>query len=244
MFTGGTVVRIRLRPWRLWALGSKIIFGVLMFAIPVAVVAYFADQRDTGSTGAALKVISAGTALAALFVAAYTAYSAAVRGKKKDTLEAWSKWSDDSHVARAEVSRVFGLEEITVEQAKALAGEFEMKDKDGRGLTVEKRQEMRRYVAQDILNGLERLAVGVELGIYDEKVLRLLGATIIARTWERFEPYVREKREQGPDKKRQSKAYTELHVLYQIMEEPRLIQTLRGSRKSVDTARLKALRNR
>lgn len=244
MFTGGTVVRIRLRPWRLWSLGAKILFGVLMFTVPVAVVAYFANERDTHSTGAALKIVSAGTALAALFVAAFSAYSGVVRSKKKDTLEAWSKWSDDSRVARTEVSDIFGLEEITVDQAKALAGDFEMKDKDGRGLTIEKRQEMRGYVAHDILNGLERLAVGVELGIYDEKVLRLLGATIIARTWERFEPYVKAKREQGSNKARQSKAYTELHVLYQIMEEPRLIQTLRGSRKSVDTARLIALRHR
>jgi len=238
MFTGGTVIRIRFRPWGLWSLGKKMLAGVLVLAIIIGVSAYFAKlTRESIFTA-----VAAAVAVGALFVASYSAYSATVRAKKKDTLEAWNSWSDDYRAARRELTRDLGMGEISDEQAKALVvGDTELKNKQGTTLSEEKRKLLDDHVC-DMLNGLERLAVGVELGIYDEAVLRLMGGTIIARTYERFEPYIDATRQANSTRKRQSRAYTELTVLYHLIEEPRRIASWRSSQKTVDTARLKALR--
>lgn len=260
MFTGGTVLRIRFRPWGLWSLGKKVLAGVLVLAVIVFGAAVLARvQREATFTA-----VAAGIAVGALFVTAYSAYSAAVRVKKKDTLEAWNKWSDDHREARRRLTRELGEGEITEEQARILADDTpkppavkpsrryrnqaastqsvpQLKNRRGEAMPDEVVRRLQNDV-DDVLNGLERLAVGVELGIFDEAVLRLLGGTIIARTYERFEPYIDAVRESSSTKKRQSRAWSELSVLYHMIEEPRRIASWRSNRKSIDNARLKALR--
>jgi hypothetical protein len=110
----------------------------------------------------------------ALVVTALSAYRTAARTKRKDTLEAWIKWSDDTRGARRDVTRVLGAGKVTLDQAEALIGGpgGELRDKHGTLLEESERRKLSDQ-AQDILNGLERLAVGVQLGIYDVAVLRL-----------------------------------------------------------------------
>ena len=58
---------------------------------------------------------------AALLVTAFSASRASVRTKRKDTLEAWIKWSDDAREARRYVTRVLG-EELTKPRMSKLNG--------------------------------------------------------------------------------------------------------------------------
>lgn len=213
--------------------------GVVLLTAVVVGAAYLAELRKESIFTASAAAIAVG----ALFVTAFSAYASANRGKKKDTLEAWNTWSDDHREARRRLTRELGMSEISEEQATALADptRARLKNKDGDVVSDETLKQLRGDVC-DMLNGLERLAVGVELGIYDEAVLRLMGGTIIARTYERFEPYIDATREAGSTRKRQSRAYTELTVLYNMIEEPRRIASWRSSQKTIDTARLKALR--
>lgn len=228
-----------MKSWRLWSTKWKATAGVIALVVIGAVAAYFAKE----SSEAVFPAVAASVAVGALFVTAYSSYSGSTRAKKKDTLEAWNQWSDGSRAARRRVTRLVGVDEFTEAQGKALAtgASQQLSGKDGVILNEEQFNELKDDV-HDILNGLERLAVGVELGIYDEAVLMLMGGTIIARLYERFEAYIEALRKSESTKTRQSKALTELTILYHMMEEPRLKKTLEGNRREVDKARLKALR--
>lgn len=226
-----------MKSWSLWSTKTKVFWGVVALLIIGGGSAYLAGLRKE----AVVPAIAATAAIGALFVTAYSAYSTAARARKKDTLEAWREWSVSSRDARRRLTSALGMEDITKEQGKALAVGDELLGSKGETLTGPEYTQIKDDV-RSTLNGLERLAVGVELGIYDEAVLRLMGATIIARTYERFEPFIVALRESESTKQRQSKAYTELSILYQMMEQPRLTEMLQGNQQKVDTARLKALK--
>jgi Domain of unknown function (DUF4760) len=196
-------------------------------------IADFGDQTRQTIFPAAVAVAAGG----ALVVTALSASRAAARVKRKDTLEAWVKWSDDTREARRDVLRVLGEEQFTPDQAKALAGDAgdELRDKHNTVLDEAERRKLSDEV-HDILNGLERLAVGVRLGIYDVAVLRRMGRTIIALHCERFEPFIKVKQNAKPTTERGSGPYTELAVLYRMIEGPRLIKMLRGRGRSLDAA--------
>ncbi len=227
---------LKVRSWRLWSLKSKLIACTLLLGAVVGVAAYYAKLTQEPLFGA----ISASLAVGSLFVAAASAYSAVIRAKRKDTLEAWKAWSDGHSQARRYVTDVLGAAEISDAQALALTANHTLQDKNGKDLSSDDRQKLREHIA-DILNGLERLAVGVELGIYDEDVLRLIGGTIIVRTFERFEPYIINRRTRATTRTRQSRAYTELEVLVKMIESTTLKERIQGDQRAIDDARLKAL---
>lgn len=158
----------------------------------------------------------------------------ALRVKRKDTLEAWNKWSDDTRDKRRIVSDVMGIDEISEDQARALTEDYPLHHlKTGEQLSHNERRVQREHVV-DILNGLERLAVGVKFEIYDLAVLRQIGATIIVRYFQKFEPYIVARRKKATDKTRQSRAYVELEELVKVIKDG-------DDKQAIDEARLEAL---
>lgn len=68
---------------------------------------------------------------------------------------------------------------------------------------------MYRSILQ-VLNGLERLAVGIERNIYDAQTVRELGATIVVKQHAQLENYIYFKQTAADKDKRQQKAYVAL----------------------------------
>nr|WP_139093866.1 hypothetical protein [Mycobacterium malmoense] len=213
--------------------------GVIILLAAGGAAMYYAELSKESVFPAAAATIAVG----ALFVTAYSAFNSSARLRKKDSLEAWTEWSTTTREARRRVTRVLGEKNLTMKQGKALLGEGTLLDKDGNELTDEKCIEIENDIT-DILNGLERLGAGAVLGVYDDAVFRIRGATIIERTYQRFLPYIIATREAEDVEKRQTRAFTELSVLYQMIEPSLLSQLLRGSRASSDQARLDAYKRR
>lgn len=108
----------------------------------------------------------------------------------------------------------------------------ELQDRYGHALTTKQKRAVGTAMAQT-LNGLERLAAGIDGGVYDLTTVRALGATIIVRTYERFERYIRLRRDAPDADRRQRQVWVNLSAL--VME-------LR--RHGLDTERLEELRRR
>jgi hypothetical protein len=181
---------------------------------------------------------TAAVASAALAVMAFIAYRTGVRAKRKDTLQAFGKWVDDTREARIDVARVLvdkEKHEVTMEQAKALLGgpDGELTDKYGTTLDESERRKLGDQV-RDILNGLETIALGVQKGVYDRVVLRRMGRSVIARTYKRLEQYIKyiqnEEAERAKKRKwtekRQAHPFKELDILYRKIDGAGLIETL------------------
>ncbi|MEN4446758.1 hypothetical protein ACJH6J_21105 [Mycobacterium sp. SMC-18] len=211
--------------------------GVILLLAAGCAAMYYADLNKESVFPAAAATIAVG----ALFVTAYSAFNSSSRMRKKDSLEAWTEWSDSTRAARRRVTDVLGEKNLTMKQGKALLGDGTLVDKDGNDLTEEQCLAVDRDIT-DILNGLERLGAGAVLGVYSDAVFRIRGGTIIERTYQRFLPYIIATREAEDVEKRQTRAFTELSVLYQMIEPSLLSQLLRGSRASSDQARLDAYR--
>jgi hypothetical protein len=71
---------------------------------------------------------------------------------------------------------------------------------------------------RDVLNYLEYVALGIELGIYDEETIKRLQFTTIMRAWRHTQDYVHKRREL----KQQPTLYQELQALVQRRESDAL----------------------
>ncbi len=131
------------------------------------------------------------------------------RQRRQATVEAWIAWSDNNADGRRCLSNYLGVNKITTEQARGLADESDLISKTGEVLSAEDRRQVIESLAT-ILNGLERIAVGARLRVYDPEILRRLGATIIVRTYVRFEPYIEYRRTTQDLDRRQARAYLAL----------------------------------
>jgi hypothetical protein len=184
----------------------------------------------TGAVTAA-PFIAAVIALLSFALLAVTSYANWRASRHQATLEAWNAWSKSSMRSRRLLSARLGLKVISDEQAHALAHEgVTLTDVDGNSLSTKRKQKVLDNMVH-VLNGLERLAVGVELGIYRRDVLILVGGTIIKRTYERFEPYIEIRRTTTQLEKRQERAFAQLSAL---------VSQVRSY--EVDVQRLQALR--
>ncbi|OBH82481.1 DUF4760 domain-containing protein [Mycobacterium sp. E2989] len=179
---------------------------------------------------------------AALAVVACSVYRSGRRRKRKDTLEALGKWADDTRQARRDVTRVLvenEKNEVTEVQAKALLGgpDSTLKDKYGTALDESERRKLGDQV-RDILNGLEMIALGVQMDVYDRVVLRRMGRSVIARTYKQLEHYIKCMQNEEAEKakkrkwteKRQAHPYKELDTLYRKIDGAGLIETLEAER--------------
>ena len=115
-----------------------------------------------------------------------------------------------------------------------------MIDCSGNPLTKDERQNLRHHVSE-VLNGLERLATGAILGVYDRRVLKAIGGTIIARHWERLQPYVQERQTSSNKDIRQERAYIQLETLVAILQLSESKARIRENENGVDKKRLTAL---
>jgi hypothetical protein len=212
-----------------------VLVGALVLALLViAAVAFNALGGLTSlaaSFGPSAPVIAAGVATASLVVAAVTTWGGWRRSKRQATIEAWSAWSDACYSDRVLLSKALGPKTIESLQATSLTTiGTELVGRNG-PMTAEEKQEVGHAISR-VLNGLERLAVGVENGIYDVKPLRQIGGTIIVRTFERLEPYIIARRESADMEARQRRVFKSLG---------NLVDDIR--RKDMDAERLTSLRN-
>lgn len=146
-------------------------------------------------------------ALGSLLVTAVSAMAVWRRQKRQATVEAWTNWSDNTVDARRCLSSHLGSGKISTDQARALADDDRpLVDKNGNPLDADARMEVLENLVT-VLNGLERMAAGAELGVYDSRMLRKLGATIIVRTHLRFQPYIDRRRSTEDLDRRQRRAY-------------------------------------
>lgn len=182
------------------------------------------------SFGPSAPVLATGVATGSLVVAAVTTWGGWRRNKRQATIEAWNAWSDACYSDRVLLSKELGPKTISSAQATSLTMVGAVLEGRNGPLTLEAKQEVGHSISR-VLNGLERLAVGVENGIYDVKPLREIGGTIIVRTFERFEPYIIARRESSDIEARQSRVFKSLG---------RLVGDIR--RKDMDADRLRSLR--
>ena len=213
------------RRWAPWAL-----LGVALFVI-VSLVLRDIDLDPAWSVVKQIAPVGAVViALSSFIVLATSSWSNWKAARNQATLEAWTDWSDRCTDARRLLTITLGLKAISDEQAKSLATTgAPLNDLAGKPVPNAEKQAVMDAMML-LLNGLERLAVGVDLGVYKRDVLIAVGGTIIKRCYERFEPYV-ELRRTLPDRStRQERAFIELE---------RLVSQIKFS--EVDSQRLKAL---
>lgn len=217
-----------LRRWGAW----------LLFLAALAVISVLLLRDvDLGPawdiTKEAAPVAAAAVALLSLMVLALSSWANWRASRHQATLEAWNDWSERSRAARAELTQLIGNGRITAAQGHAIAHTGEvLVDANGNPLTMDQKQTVINSMTQ-VLNGLERIAAGVEVGIYRRDVLIIVGGTIIKRSYERFEPYIEVRRSMSERDKRQERAFAQLSAL---------VSHVKGY--EVDAERLAALRRR
>ena len=213
---------------RLWSTKAKAVGTVVALAVSLGGALALAHYTDTPGP----QTVAAVAAVLSLASTALAAYNAFARTRRKDTLDAFSAWSDKHYDARVSLSKRLGSPVISQEQAAALVGAGTLLDREGEPIAQLEKQSIREDLCA-ILNGLERLAVGVNLSIYDERVLRKIGGTIVVRTHTQFGRYIEERHKEQP------KAYEQLAILVQILDMTRLDATIKGYKDSIDKARAK-----
>lgn len=166
-------------------------------------------------------VVAATIATLSLALTAWNIYLSSRRRRRQATLEAWIAWSAATVEARMSITRFLGTGVITATQAQELVEKTALHDHNGNVLSSDQRAEVGNATVL-VLNGLERLAVGVDLGIYDIKTLSMLGGTIIKRTRDRFAPYIAGRREAKDLDLRQARAFVALDSLAEEMELRRI----------------------
>lgn len=157
-------------------------------------------------------IVAAGIATLALVWNATNTYRSGRRAKREATIEAWVAWSEATDEDRMTLSKLLGTATIGAQQAKALVEPGVTLQGKSQSLSMEEKQQAMHSITK-VLNGLERLAVGVELGVFDLRTLEVLGGTIIKRSRERFAPYIVARREDPDLSLRQTRAYLALDKL-------------------------------
>lgn len=226
-FDGGEMkIRRSARKWIPWFL-----VGALALVVTTLLLKDFDLNPALKWAGGIAPIAAVVVALFSFLLLAITSWATWRAARHQATLEAWTAWSDDCIDARKHLSQTLGMKVISDEQAKALADDaLVLHDKAGAALSPDDRR-LVIYNMIRVLNGLERLAVGVDLGIYKRDALVLVGGTIIKRSYERFEPYIRLRRTTSDANKRQEKAFDQLlalvsHIKYYEVDAERL-KTLR-----------------
>ncbi|MGB3762428.1 MAG: DUF4760 domain-containing protein [Ornithinimicrobium sp.] len=225
---------------RFWSLTRWIlVLSGLVIAVACLAVAYRINQDDNfvKSVRASAPVVAALIALLSLVATSVSLSFNWRRQRRESTLAVWIEWSDKNNAARRTATRLLSMQALTAIVGRAIAdnapvveGDIDLTDPAIRG-------EAGRAVVS-ILNGLERIAVGVNLGVFDASTLRELGGTIIVREFERNRAYIDARRTATNELRRQANAFTALESLVNDFNSRRL----REERKDLDRRRLTALR--
>jgi hypothetical protein len=166
-----------------------------------------------------------------------TAVGSLVNNGKRDrvlrTIEAWSHFSDSILMTyRKDVASVLGEAAITAPVAKSLATEGKtgaFAKPDGNEATIEEIREVRKRT-REVLNGMERLGTGVDLGAYDVETISYLGRNKCTRVYKYVEQYIYAVRDLG-----QPSAFNEAQVLSDRLERFEIVKKRSGlARKRSD----------
>lgn len=195
----------------LWTLVGIIV--VLAIALAVVVLASVTTpDKFIKFLNPIAPIVAAFIALVALGVTATSTFVGARRSKRQATVDAWISWSTSSSGPRAALTDLLGYRAIDGSQAQALLKHgAELKGKNGPLSDADKATVSRSMI--EVLNGLERLAVGAKLGVYETKTLASLGGTIIRRSRERFACYIVARQDSSNLDLRQKRAYIALDEL-------------------------------
>jgi hypothetical protein len=196
-----------------------IIVAILLAVVVLSLTVNVPKLITTIAPGA--PVVAAAIATVSLALTAWNTFLNARRRRRQATLEAWIAWSAATVDARMSITRFLGTGVIFATQAQALVEKTTLQDHNGKELTADQHAEVGNATVL-VLNGLERLAVGVDLGIYDIKTLSMVGGTIIKRTRDRFAPYIAGRREAKDLDLRQTRAFVALDKLAEDMERRRI----------------------
>ena len=126
------------------------------------------------------------------------------RRRKEGTFACWQDMQESALGARRLLTRKYGRDEMTEQDARELRSKATTPGED-RDEYAEILYSLREY-----LNRLERLAVAVEMEVYDIDVVDTVGNTSVRRAWERNRAYVKLVRQDSPGG-RQYDALERLH---------------------------------
>ncbi|OBG48321.1 hypothetical protein A5670_02965 [Mycolicibacterium fortuitum] len=222
-------------PLRLWSKGQKILGVVAVVAVVAIVVGLVLRYKPP------LTMATVAVATLSLVISAISTWFSVVRGRRKDTIEAWAAWSDQHREGRRLLTRLWGEGPLNVEVSAALADDdAELRGGNGEVLGAAEASEVRTHVRAS-LNGLERLATGVGLSVYDQHVLQRIGATIIVRQYQRLEEYIKIIQAGTPREIAQRRAYVQLGTLVELLETPSIVSRLTGEPAEYDETRIRDL---
>lgn len=236
-----TVNLYRLTHPRTWAKWQRALGQVALLAATCAVGLYLGERASVPWP----QSLAATVAVASLFYSAYTNAASRKQEVRKQTLSAFAEWSRSSHSVRVRTTQHLGGDEpIRKDFAEKLFSEEAFRSLVG-DLSAEDSAAFRADIIT-ALNGLEHLATGVIVGVYDEDVLKRIGGTVIARTYLRFEPYivlVRSGQESSdpnllrmplrPKPQAKSQAYVNLEALVHFLQAPTITARITADRAKI-----------
>jgi hypothetical protein len=236
--------KLPFRYWRLrWqsavVVGVPVALGLLATALAVVV----QDESLAATAKAAAPVAAVVVALISVVVAASGVIANYRRSRREATIKAWTDWSDATIEDRRTMTRYFGLGALNRETGFDIV-KMGPQGLHGRAPETLRPDELKnakeRATATGamvrVLNGLERLAVGVEVGVYDFATLNRLGGTIVVRHFERSQTYIEARRTAEDDQLRQANAFTSLQYVAGLLDHQH--------QRAIDKARLAALRRK
>jgi hypothetical protein len=206
--------------------------GVTAALIAAVAVFGIAAAKDWGP------VLAVTVAVLSLMVTAATSMLNWQRQKREATIKAWREYADSRKEQRITLADFFGLAPLSDEHAQALLAE------DGTLVGKNRRRvspETQSQIVEDVLfvlNGLERLATGARLGVYDTKVFRMLAGTNILAAWTRYESYIKAKRTSKDLAQRQTTAWVQFETLAREIRR----EDLAAQERQLDHERVQWLR--
>lgn len=251
------------RVWRQWSTAERVLGSLIVLAVAGIVldIVIAIGQTPDAAVKSSLPVLAALIAVTSLTASAMNAAANYRRQLRDATMAAYSNWSDSTFEDRRSLQALLGDKVITDDLAMQLVAQkrppkidqISPRDRGVPGAPTTPvalgpskpppkftRDELQRAANQiiNVLNGLERLAVGVELGFYDPVTLRRLAGTIIVRHWERFRPYALARRGMSNPTRRQTVVYI---ALEELATELSLLRD-EEDRHLLDQTRLNALK--
>ncbi len=223
---------------KFWSLKRRF-FALLGVAVASGLAVFFVELASNRSlwdaTRAAAPFAGSVIALMSLVVTATGLTANWQRQRREATLKAWSEWSDKNRPARRALTKLIGEEVLTAAEGRALVEKSTLPA--GRIRDDQTRQSVHKELVQ-ILGGLERLAVGIEQGIFARDTIRAIGGTVVVRQWDRAYEYVMARRTASDALERQKRAYIALEDLCNLLKR----EKLQDERRDLDRERLRNLR--
>ncbi|UOY03746.1 DUF4760 domain-containing protein [Blastococcus sp. PRF04-17] len=227
--------------FRLWLHSRRSVIRLtllaLLFAgaITAVVIVFGVDAaKDWGP------VLAVTVAVFSLLVTASASVLNWQRQKREATIRAWREYSDSRSEQRKALIEFFGTLPLTDQQAEVLiTEEGTLVGRDGKKARPDKRSQTIEDILF-VLNGLEHLAVGARLGVYDIKVFRTLAGTNILAAWTRFEPYIKARRTARNLASRQTTAWVQFEAMVREVRR----EDLAAQERQLDHERVQWLRDR